>query len=492
MARTGDDVALELAQDPLVVALDVGSTASRGGLYDATGRPVRGHQHKVPHAFTVAADGTSVIGPDQVADEIAAILDAVTTGVPVGRVAGVAMDTFASSLVAVDAGGGALTPCFTYADSRSAGEVVALRAELDERALHQRTGTRIHTSYHAPRLRWLRATRPRAVDDAAAFWSLGEHVLNRLVGEPLCGTSTAAWTGLLDRRTGVLDPELLDAAGVAADRISAGLDPSAPAHPEVPSRWPALRGAAWFPVVTDGFASNVGAGATDATVLAAATATSGALRVLLDGPADPLPFGLWSYRVDARRTLLGGALNDVGRAVSWAESTLRLGPDLRAVLAAPPTTATPLVLPYLTGERAPGWVSDARAVMTGLSAATDADSVFRGIVEGVAMTYARVADELGPAAPDVVEVAASGRVTNDHPQWLQVLADVLGRPVTHVTRKRSTARGTALLALDVLAPDVARAPRVTGRTYEPAPAHADHYRERRRQFARVYDEVLLA
>ncbi|WIN00217.1 gluconokinase [Actinoplanes oblitus] len=491
MARTDDDVALAAALDPLILALDIGSTATRGGVYDASGRPVHGLQHKVPHAFTVAPDGTSVIDPDQVTAEVQQVLDAVAGDTRLGtRIAGVAMDTFAASLIAVDAGGRALTPCLTYADSRSAGAVTRLRAELDEHAVQQRTGTRLHTSYHAPRLRWLATARPDAVAGAAAWWSLGEYVLARLVGEPLAGTSTVAWTGLLDRRTGEFDAELLAAAGAGAAQFSPPRDMSDPAHPAAPARWPALARAAWFPVITDGFASNIGSGATDATVLTAATATSGALRVLLDGPADPLPFGLWNYRVDAGRTLLGGAINDVGRAVSWAQATLRLSPELAEILTAPPGEATPLVLPYLTGERAPGWVGGARAVFGGVSAATDADALFRGIVEGVAMTYARVADELHPAAPRVVEVAAAGRVSNDQPEWLQVLADVLGRPVTHVTRRRATQRGTALLALDVLAPGVPRAPRATGATYEPRPAHAEYYADRRARFAEVYDALV--
>jgi len=75
-------------------------------------------------------------------------------------------------------------------------------------------------------------------------------------------------------------------------------------------------------------------------------------------------------------------------------------------------------------------------------------------------------------------------------EWLQVLADVLGRPVTHVTRRRATQRGAALLALDALAPDVPRAERVAGATYEPRPAHVDHYAERRARFAEVYDALL--
>ena len=75
----GVDFAVELdrAQDPLVMTLDIGSTATRGSVHDATGTPVRGYRHKIPHAFTTAADGTSVIDPDQVVDEIREILDVV-------------------------------------------------------------------------------------------------------------------------------------------------------------------------------------------------------------------------------------------------------------------------------------------------------------------------------------------------------------------------------------------------------------------------------
>ncbi|WP_454050290.1 gluconokinase [Cellulomonas sp. Marseille-Q8402] len=491
MTRTDDDVALDAALDPLVLAVDIGSTATRGGVHDASGRRVHGLQHKVPHAFTVAPDGMSVIDPEQVTAEVGQVLDAVTADPRLGtRVAGVALDTFAASLIAVDAAGRALTPCLTYADSRSAAAVAELRAELDEHAVQQRTGTRLHTSYHAPRFRWLAGADPAVVVAAAGWWSLGEYVLDRLVGLPLAGTSTVAWTGLLDRRTGALDAELLAATGIDPGHLNPPRDPTDPAPAVAPARWPALARAVWFPVITDGFASNVGSGATDATVMTASTATSGALRVLVDGPADPLPFGLWNYRVDARRTLLGGAINDVGRAVSWAQSTLRLSPALADVLAAPPDAGTPLVLPYLTGERAPGWVGGARATFTGVSAATGPDALFRAVVEGVAITYARVADELHPAAPQVVEVAASGRVSSDQPAWLQVLADVLGRPVTHVTRRRATQRGTALLALDVLAPDVPRAARAVGSTYEPVPAHVEHYAERRARFAEAYDALV--
>ena len=105
MAGSGSRVKPDDAQDPLVLALDVGSTASRGSLYDAAGLPVAGARHKIPHAFRTSADGASEIDPDAVVDELGQIITHLTTTSPKGRIAGVALDTFASSLVGVDADG---------------------------------------------------------------------------------------------------------------------------------------------------------------------------------------------------------------------------------------------------------------------------------------------------------------------------------------------------------------------------------------------------
>jgi gluconokinase len=413
-------------------------------------------------------------------------------------VAGVALDTFASSLVGVDADGAALTPCYTYADSRCAPQLRQLRTELDEPAVQQRTGTRLHTSYLAPRLRWLRETAPEVFSRAARWLSLGEYVYLRLLGTTAAGTSTAAWTGMLDRRTGAWDAQMLAAAGIDAGHLSEIRDPDRPLHDDgrAARRWPAVAGAAWFPVITDGFASNIGAGATDESTIAAAAATSGAMRVVLHGHPDTIPPGLWCYRVDASRTLLGGALNDVGRVVTWLEDTLNLaGPDgcavdQEATLLAPPDEGTPVVLPYLTGERSTGWAGGARALFADVTAATTPALLFRGSLEGVALTYARVAEQLQQAAGRTRRIVASGRVAADHPAWLQVLADALGAPVEHVTMKRTTLHGTALIALEVLAPDVPRAAVETGGTYEPTAGRESYYAARRGRYQTLYEAVV--
>lgn len=488
-------VAAADARSPWVVGLDVGSTGTRGGLFDATGLPIDRHRHRVAHEFTTASDGTCTIDADQVVDEVSEVLDTVLAGVDAGSVAGVAIDTFSSSLVGVDADGGALTPVFTYADSRCAPQVAELRRSLDEEATQQRTGTRFHSSYLPARFAWLNAEQPELVKRVHRWLSLSEYVLLRLLGVTAAGTSVAAWTGLLDRRRGVWDEELLRHVGVPAERLSPVHNPDQVLRPEtggVGERWPALADAVWLPGISDGFASNLGTGADDDRTMVVSTATSGAMRVLIEQIPDTIPGGLWCYRVDERRSLLGGALNDVGRAVSWLRATLQLPGDeeLERALLADPVATTALVLPFLTGERSTGWAGGARAVFTGVSAGQSATDLFRATLEGVALSYARLAGQLRQLAGDPERILASGRVSAEVPGLLQLLADSMQAPVAPITIKRSTLHGTALLALGVVAPDVPRAEVSRGDTCRPVPGRAAYYADRLAEFERVYRGVI--
>lgn len=497
MTNAATRVRVSEALEPFVLAIDIGSTASRGDVFDASGRPLKGGRVKVPHHFTTAGDGTSEIDPDAVVGEVEQILTEFASRPVAGRIRGVALDTFASSLVGVAQDERARTPCFTYADSRCANQVIQLRQELDEPEVQQRTGCRLHTSYLTPRLKWLHDTEPDTFRAVRHWMSLGEYVYLRLLGVTAAGTSTAAWTGMLDRRTGNWDSELLDACGVSVDQLSEIRNPGRPIRDvdqAVDRKWPSLVGAVWFPVIADGFSSNVGAGARDESTVALSAATSGAMRVLVKGVPQRLPAGLWGYRVDASHTLLGGALNDVGRAISWLTSTLQISAesDLNGLLLARPEPATPVVLPFFSGERSTGWAADARSIFSGVSAAATPVMLFRGTVEGVALSYARIAEQLHDVAGETRQIVASGRVTQDLPALLQVLADVLQARVVPVIMKRVTLRGTALISLDVLAPSAKRAEPVVGETRWPIKDRAGYYSARKQQFQDLYDAVVAS
>ena len=88
------------------------------------------------------------------------------------------------------------------------------------------------------------------------------------------------------------------------------------------------------------------------------------------------------------------------------------------------------------------------------------------------------------------QVLASGRITQDLPDLLQLLADTLSVPVTPVTDKRTTLRGTAIMALDVLAPDAPRAKPAIGRVRRPVADASAYYAQRALAYQGLYDAVI--
>jgi gluconokinase len=482
---------------PLVLALDVGSTATRAGLYDATGREIEGAHHKIAHTLATDLDGASTIDPDQVVREVAEVLSVVAPAAAGHPVAAVSLATFSSSLVGVDSLGKAITPCLTYADARCAPEVQHLRSRLDESEIQRRTGSRIHASYVAPKLRWFRRAEPALFANVARWLSLPEYIHLRILGVAVAGTPTAAWTGLLNRHTGQWDSQMVRLSGIERSQLSPLQDPATPIVPapkaqrKIREVWPTLRDADWFPGVADGLAASIGSGGFDPAVTVASTSTTGAMRRILDTNPTDVPPGLWCYRIDETRSIVGGALNDVGAAVSWVTDTLRLPTDgsLEAALEADPVDSTPLVLPFLSGERSTGWSIDARASLLGVGLGHGPVDIARGVVEGVALTYARLARQLQELAAPPSVVRVSGSMAKRVPAFTQILADALGVPVSAAGVKRATLRGAALLALETVAPSTERVDVPAGAAMHPRPHNSVHYRQRLERFEDAYAAV---
>ena len=490
------NIPAEDAQGPLVVGIDIGSGGTRAAVYDVSGREVGTLHHKETHAFTVDDDGTSTIDADQIVEEIRASLAAVLTGSPLpGEVHAIGFDTFASTLVAVDAAGNALTPCITYADTRCHAQVDRLAGSLDVDSLHERTGARLHSSYTAPRLAWLREEQPEVFARTARFMALGEYAALKLLGTAALGTASAAWSGMIDRRTGQYVPELLEAVGVDPAMMGTALDPSDAIPVEgtpLAAEFPQLRGAVWLPVIGDGLAANLGIGALGAGTWGISTATSGAIRQLLDTSIPTLPSGLWAYRVDQQRTLVGSAMSDCGRVLDWCRNELAMPFDIDAtdtatLFSGPPSEGTPLVIPFFSGERGTKWRGSSRAMFANVGASTTWKDMLLGAMEGVALSFLRIADQMREAGGEPERIVLSGGMTGAIPGWLHLLSDALAMPIDHVAVSRSTMRGAAVMALEQAAPGIPVAEVPVLNRVEPVLAHQDYYRERLERFEKLAD-----
>ncbi len=489
------------ASPPYLLALDIGSSSARALIFNAQGEPLSGAKAQRGLRMRTSPDGAAEFDADALLAQVVAVIDDLLTQAEdrAQDIVGVAVDTFVSSLVGVDGEGRALTPLLTYADTRAAGEVAGLRAEFDEASVHNRTGCRFHPSYWPAQLRWAYRAWPERCARVTRWMTLGEYLELTLFGEAAISVSAASWTGLLDRRRLVWDEALLAGLPIKRAQLSPLVDASQPRRglkPAFARRWPALARVPWLPAIGDGAAANIGSGCATPDRVALTMGTSSAMRAVTTEDIDALPSGLWCYRVDAQRSLPGGALTEGGMVYRWMTETLRLPDlsDLDALLAAMPPDAHGLtVLPFLAGERSPGWQGHARAAIHGLTLATTPLDILRAGMEAVAYRIALVYRQLRTLLPDDPIIIASGGALIHSPAWVQILADVLGRPITLARVPEATARGAALLAAETLGliPDVAAAPDLLGEPFSSNPDHHAIYQAAIQRQMALYDKLII-
>jgi gluconokinase len=491
-------VAPAAAAPPFVLTIDVGTSSVRVLLFDQRGRVVAGVDARSQHTTHTAADGTSELDPAALFEQTTRCLDAALAQAgPLAQAIGaVAIATLVSNIMALDATGRPLTPLITYADTRNADDASALRRRLDERTVQERTGCLLRTSYWPARLAWFQRTQPDLWRAAERWVSFGEYIELRLFGQCRVSYSVASWGGLLDRRTLEWDAPLLGLLGLAPHALAPLVDFDAP-HAglvgDFAARWPILRAVPWFPAIGDGAAANIGSGCTDHTRMALTVGTSGAVRLSTDDVAH-VPAGLWCYRVDRRRMLLGGATSEGGNVYAWMRQTLRLDDAVieQALAALPPDGHGLTILPFLAGERSPGWAGDAKATIAGLTLSTTPIAIIRAGLEAVAYRFALIERRICDRDDYAHQLIASGGALLRSPAWLQIMADVLGRPVIASAEPEVTSRGVALLALEALGalPSLAAAPAADGALYRPDPAHHQRYQVAIARQQQLYDRLI--
>ena len=473
-----------------VLAIDVGTSSARASVFDAAGRPLCDRRGQVQYEPRTTPDGGVELDADLLLDAVAQAIDGCLADAP--AIDAVGISAFWHGLLALDADMRPLIPVLTWADTRAAGAAAELRDALDEDAVRVRVGAALHASYFPAKLRWLHAADPGAFARARRIAGFPEYLLWRLTGEWRTSVSMASGTGLLAHATLAWDPELLGAAGIEPERLPPIEDAAAPGLlAPWASRWPALARARWFPAWGDGACGNVGSGCAGPDRIALNVGTSAALRLVAPEPADT-PKGLWRYRLDAGRSLVGGATSEGGNVVAWSRRELALpGDDAaleRAVAAVPPDGHGLVALPFLAGERSPGWRDDARGALTGVHLDTTAAEIARALMEAVAYRLALIHERLAPLAAPGHAVVASGGALLRSATWTGIIADTLGVPLSISPEEEASSRGAALLTL--ARRGVEPPPAADGPAVPPDPRRHEVYRRALERQRRLYEIVV--
>jgi gluconokinase len=435
-----------------VLSLDVGTSGVRAALFDEEGNEIRGV--RVGRNASSLTDFTE-LDPEAIAGEVFEAIDTLLASSPDDRVELIGISAFWHSLLGIDDSGATTTPLLTWADTRATQIAKAFRSEFDESEIHRRTGCRFHSSYWPAKLRWLQQECGDAFERTRLWIGFAEYLALKLFGEAIVSVSMASATGLLNQRTCDWDWDLVRALGVQPETLAPICHSiNAPLHEAFAVRWPQLREARLTTIVGDGAANNIGGGCAARDKIALMVGTSGAMRVVFEGePPATLPPSLWSYRVDQRRVVVGGALSDGGGLYRWLTQSLMVDQDpiklSRSLSSLDPDSHGLTVLPFWSGERSTGWTGDARGAILGLTQTTTPVEIILAALEAIAYRFALIARALESVAPGA-KIVATGNALRASPLWSQIITDVLGRPVMFGGSPEASIRGAALLALEAV------------------------------------------
>jgi xylulokinase len=149
-----------------------------------------------------------------------------------------------------------------------------------------------------------------------------------------------------------------------------------------------------------------------------------------------------------------------------------------------------MVLPHFTATGPPDFISDSSGVMAGLKLETTRGEILKGLIEAMTF-YIRASFETLPGAGITVADfrAVGGGSKSD--AWIQISADILGRPFVRPKINEAGVLGAAILAgagcgvFPSLEDGVSHMVKL-GRTFEPNPQKQALYNERFAKYQRLW------
>jgi gluconokinase len=378
-----------------------------------------------------------------------------------GRLMAVGFSSAMHGLIAVNEEGVALTNMITWADLRASSYAKKLRASDEGVLIHNKTGTPVHSMSPLCKLLWLKEHKAGIFNAAAKFVSIKEYLLYHLFGKWVIDYSIASATGLFDiHQKKWFDPSLR-LAGIQANNLSEpvptdfilkGLKKEYATELGIEGDIPFVIGA------SDGCLANAGSGAVETGDVSLTIGTSGAVRMVTRKPMEDRLQRLFNYILTDDLFVSGGPINNGAFLLKWYSENFLDRPFLDSAdfqwftqqASGVPAGAEGLVfLPYIQGERAPVWDSDAKGVFFGVHSSHTRVHFMRAIIEGICFALKEVMDSLEEVIAPVENVYASGGFIQS-PEWVQILADILGKPVIINDKADASAIGAAMLSMYAL------------------------------------------
>ena len=310
---------------------------------------------------------------------------------------------------------------------------------------YRRTGCMVNAAYPYFKLLHLK---DRGVDPATHFVSdQGSYNFYRLTGQFATTECVASGTGLLDITLKQFDPGLMDDLDITLDNLGqlVPYDNSFPLNRtgadllDLPSGIPVL------PANADGGLTQIGSGALRDGVMTLSVGTSGAMRLTTPSPLLSPRHDTWCY-LAPKGWLSGAATSGACNCVDWFRNSLSATPSSYRDLenGVHDRENTPVFLPFLSGERCPGWDDERSGGFTGLKPWHTYQDMYMGVQEGVLFNLLQCYGSIVDLNGEPETVMLSGGILKSA-LWTQMCANIFGRPLVSCHVEQSSMLGAAMI-----------------------------------------------
>jgi sugar (pentulose or hexulose) kinase len=433
-----------------VLGIDLGTGSVRAGLYSQAGVLLAAHEESVATAHP--RPGWAEQSPAQVLDGLYRAVAAVTAGSP--PPAALAVASTAVSAVAVGEDDLPVGPSLLWMDTRAAGE--AAEITRTRHPVLRYTGCQVSPEWMLPKALWLARRDPSRYAAARRIVDVHDWVIFSLTGEWSLAQATIAAEWSYDPLAGGWPADLLSSLGVPGllagwevprlppGAVAGRLTPHAAGSTGLPAGLPVVQG------LMDSYAAGLAADVYQPGRVAVSIGTSSSYLGLSRQLAPdrrllgPVPEALGPGTVVQQ-----GGQTSAAAVAEWFSRQLAPGVPL-AILDAEAAAIGPgadglWAVDTWQGCRTPHRNPAARGMWGGLTLAHTRAHLFRATLESVAFGGRAVLEALEDAGVDSRELVVTGGAARSS-LWMQIHADVFGRPLLRLAAEQPVTLGAAMCA----------------------------------------------
>jgi gluconokinase len=448
------------------IGIDIGTSGVRAAIFD-----INGNQISIDYReFTMICEEQRMaeLDPEIVFNSL---IDVVKCSIQKNNInnksiRAIGISSQMHSLLAVDKNGNYLTNVITWADTRSINEAEFIEKNFDLNELYNKTGCRNqHPMYPLSKILWIKNTMSDIFNKTYKFISIKEYIIYKIFGEYVIDFTDASASGCFNIHQFKWDEDILNnILKISAEKFGEPVECTYTLN-NIKSEYAYKMGVKDDTPFTigsgDGIMANVGCGVFDNTLMSCTIGTSGAMRIAVDKPLLDEKQRTWCYCFTKDIWVSGGAINNGGIILKYFRDQFRNQfeyeakglrftdiYDLFSKYAAEvnPGSDGLIFLPYITGERSPGWNANASGSLFGLRLTHSKKHIIRAGMEGVMYNMFSIYEIIKNIDGNVKQIVANGGYVKSD-IWLQIQADIFDKEIVVAGIAEASAFGAAYIAM---------------------------------------------